>query len=362
MQILEDRSAIGALADLLSWQSEDRLIRLACATHIQWSFERLVVLGEFANVNLMARVRSLPTQHQQRLILAPIVHHILDRPFEAESSARIAGFIELEEHLASGSSGGSGWTALGDCYRPGDCIPTPAPRGEWRADQEYRASTAGHLILDTYCAHYDEMQMPAGVTDVEPHAIEEIAHIRQQVTEALERIMLVSRVAATLIRECSQVLRLEKTDSQPTLAISQSHRHIIGRVGFLNAHRQSRWTVQKFMNDLVHESIHALVYKMELVLPLYRDYQAASDLKGVSPWTGRELNLHSFVHACLVWYGLWSFWEKAERSAEGDKLGERAHNGFRSGNPLDQLNAAARDNVHADVQALITELSERVPN
>ena len=57
--------------------------------------------------------------------------------------------------------------------------------------------------------------------------------------------------------------------------------------------------------------IHSLLYTVELDEPFILDREAVENMRIKSPWTGAELPVHSFLHACLVWFGLWQFWSLA---------------------------------------------------
>jgi hypothetical protein len=90
------------------------------------------------------------------------------------------------------------------------------------------------------------------------------------------------------------------------------------------------------MNALVHEAIHSLLYMIEISEGFYVDGAVKTALQVVSPWSGRGLYLHSFVHACFVWFGLLCFWRLAAdrqpqplpRGVAEDQLA-RAAAGFR---------------------------------
>src|SRR5262249_51245658 len=62
---------------------------------------------------------------------------------------------------------------------------------------------------------------------------------------------------------------------------------------------------------LVHESIHSFLFMLEEIVGEF--VSAPSELEDIrirSPWTGSELRLDSYVHACLVWYGLYWLWSR----------------------------------------------------
>ena len=120
---------------------------------------------------------------------------------------------------------------------------------------------------------------------------------------------------------------------------STSQPHYPGRVLLRGV---ERCTVASLASALIHEAMHQVLYKIEFggafVFPDPEVWAA----RATSLWTGRDLPLHSFIHACFIWYGLSQFWAlPGARSIFGleaveQELG-RATRGFRRGNPLDTL-------------------------
>ena len=58
---------------------------------------------------------------------------------------------------------------------------------------------------------------------------------------------------------------------------------------------------------------------VELSEPLVEDGQASGTMVA-SPWTGRRLDLNTYLQACFVWYGLWNLWRPALASTEFDTM------------------------------------------
>jgi len=64
-------------------------------------------------------------------------------------------------------------------------------------------------------------------------------------------------------------------------------------------------------NALVHEAIHSLLFMFEETNGEFVDRSICRDPLVVrSPWTGRMLRLDAYVHACVVWYGLYWLWQE----------------------------------------------------
>ncbi len=72
-----DRSLIAALPKFLTWTAGIDLLQTACKIYVLWSYDRLRTWSEFADKNLFDVVRALPTQNQQRLLLAPRSFNLL---------------------------------------------------------------------------------------------------------------------------------------------------------------------------------------------------------------------------------------------------------------------------------------------
>jgi hypothetical protein len=93
---------------------------------------------------------------------------------------------------------------------------------------------------------------------------------------------------------------------------------------------------------LVHEATHQVLYVLEWAGPFIVEDPDMRAVAVKSGWTGRDLALHSFIHACFVWYSLSNFWGLA-RSHEAfdaaDVKGQLARSliGFRDENPVARL-------------------------
>lgn len=68
--------------------------------------------------------------------------------------------------------------------------------------------------------------------------------------------------------------------------------------GLTNLHSE-KWGAERVMDARVHEAIHALIAKMEFADGLFSTYRKAQGIAAISPWSGRQLPLRTFVHACL---------------------------------------------------------------
>ena len=88
-------------------------------------------------------------------------------------------------------------------------------------------------------------------------------------------------------------------------ASSASNRAVVGSCVLANIHAPAD-SVLMCTEALVHETIHQYLYKTELADGNFCDLTEVPTYR--SPWTGNRIPLHSFVHACFVWYGLLTLW------------------------------------------------------
>ena len=88
----------------------------------------------------------------------------------------------------------------------------------------------------------------------------------------------------------------------------------------------------RLAETLVHEAVHSCLYEIERRDPAFRaQVRGHDDATVVSPWTGRVLPYHSFVHAIFVWYGVLSFLalvDRARPAAETRRRMDEVRRGF----------------------------------
>jgi hypothetical protein len=111
----------------------------------------------------------------------------------------------------------------------------------------------------------------------------------------------------------------------------------------------------------MHEAIHHSLYMAELSSPMVLDSAACAEIRPLSPWTGNLLTVHSYLHACLVWFGLLRLWSRpgAEQlgvEAVGARL-EVLRGGFARGSLVTPI-ADALPGLAPWVPALLEELLE----
>jgi hypothetical protein len=358
-------SSIATLPGFLTWEAGNDLIRTACETYIAFAYRRLREWSRSADAGVFEAVVRLPKSGQRRLLLAPRLHNLLYTRSEpsAEDVACLKQYIGLEQYLCDQNAQPprAPWTALGDVYLPPGADAGAQPAGGWDAGRRYQAPVLRGIVLDAYSPPAVN-RYPDYYGEVGQHTAEEMAVIERRLRESLEHIRSVSGTAGSAVGAAVQVISLIRVPAVTTGTHSFSNRSIIGLMGLINLHA-GEWTTQRISNAIIHESVHSLIYKLQLNLAntLYTDEAAAERLTAVSPWSGRTLFLHSIVHACFVWFGLWSFWRLSPvDNAEVAGLREKARRGFLSGPLAERLGREAYDCIHPETRLAIEEMFERV--
>jgi hypothetical protein len=352
------RPNIAALPEYLTWQSGADLLRAACTSHIRWLYNQLRIWSKSSATDLIGEVLALSKNSQQRLLLAPRTFFVLQatrQPSEENISA-FRRFIEYERFLADRSTPypSDAWSASCDYYLSEEHLDHG---GSKKIPQQARR--LGDIILDV-CSPYTTERYPAEVGVVQLHSPEEIEIVAGRVQESLDQIQAVSDAAALTVRSCAQVIAAVKAPAHPDVTASVSSRALIGRMGLVNL-TSERWNASKLSNQIVHEAIHSLIYKLELFESLFAEYDAAFTLTAVSPWSGRTLRLHSFVHACFVWFGLWCFWQRSGLDEETVVvLKSQALKGFLGDGPLAGVTEDVFNCILPDVRAAIDAMRDYV--
>lgn len=224
------------------------------------------------------------------------------------------------------------WSALGDYYisqKPSSLMLMDLERGGWKMQHSeqkltiYSAPYVGNFFpLDT-CS-------PEGVrgdglreNDQDIHkkcelVLPEVITLQALLEEALEGIRKVDLNIYHFVLAHTKALSL-RTSNSSGFGSSSTLTHF-GRMTFINPQRAD---VVMLAESLVHEAIHSLIYSYEV-----RDWwirpERQNKIHVRSPWSGNMLNIHSYVHACFVWYALWQFWSLAiKRSVFSEKLVEQ---------------------------------------
>lgn len=342
---------IGDFMRLLSWKGNDELLRYLITLQVRWSYQQLSRWSEHCNMELNKTIRALPTTTQKRLILAPEFFCLLFESNSPTSSdlGRLSSFIAAECAIADKSMPTHCplWSALGDRYWDFS--------GGRQCKLQLQAPTINNIVIDLKSSHYNSSYLAAyGV--VRRYAGIESDLLIQKLLEAFDVIRAITPHAERIVTTAAQVINIVKAPESTMRLSSMSRRSVIGMITLINLHLDE-WTPERIADALVHESIHSTLYKMELDYDFYTDDELAHIIYAKSPWSGRMLFVHSFVHACFVWFGLWNFWKEAgDTKPQTIVLRERARRGFAAGHPLDQISEEARSVIHPTLKECIDSL------
>jgi hypothetical protein len=360
-------SSIRTLPSFLTWEAGNDLVRTACETYIGSAYHQLREWSQSAQVGLFEAVVRLPKSAQRRLLLAPRLHYLLCSRVKpsADDIESLQRYIQMEQYLCDQNAQPPcmTWTALGDYYWPAQTTTSARaePASNWNVGQPYHAPVLKGIVLDAY-SPLPNNDYPEVNGEIGEHTAAEMFVIEQRLRESLEHIQSVSNTAGSMVGAAIQVISLIRAEDVTGMTQSFSNRAVIGLMGMVNVHAE-QWATQTISNAIVHESIHSLIYKLQLnpANVLYTDEAAAQQHTAVSPWSGRTLFLHSFVHACFVWFGLWCFWRLSPvEDALSSRLKEKAQRGFLSGPLLTRLSHEAYDSIHPQARFAIEEMFERV--
>lgn len=83
-------------------------------------------------------------------------------------------------------------------------------------------------------------------------------------------------------------------------------------IGLINIHNINVSIIKK-ISAIIHESLHSFLYKLENKYPLITEGIKRSEIKLISVWTGRELSLTTYIHATIIWFSIYKFWNSQDR-------------------------------------------------
>jgi hypothetical protein len=315
------------------------------------------------------RINELPSDALLRLLLAPETIHRLLWP-ELHDGAEVTCFLRRAaeaEHARLGnehSLEAPTWTALGDVLIGGpEDVPTlalhdfpPIVLG----DPMHRHPTAAETATGVRCDG-DGLLPPGALPGV-------VTMLR----EAQLRIRTSGDEIWAFARELNTTLVLRTGGSATASFASSSPERYVGRSNLWNAHHPDVMAAD-LAEAMVHEAIHTVLDSADALLtratPSGTRWVTDSALyDGVSrtesAWTGRPLDVPTYVHASLVWYSLLCFWTRALVAGGFDAQTAKGRV-VRAGAPFMRRAALAplrpfRDSIRPDVVALLERIEEQV--
>lgn len=362
------RAEAGVFAELLElfeWQPEPagRRTRAALERH------HLEAVAARVNSRLPSRalveLEALPDDTYLTMIRSPEVFHAAFHAPQDRLAASLQRWIAVERARPGTATSLDGTVRSAGCDRH----VTAAAGRVVAIDELPRLSTTGAglgaglgggPVLDT------DSELPARLVtrfpdrQLVPPSGDELAAIIEKLGQAFCLLREVSPAAHLLAHAMIQVVCVRTAVDEP-LFTTASDATTLGVVHLANAHLP-RKLPSELAAELVHEAIHQALLRWELRHPLLSDPRMAA-LKVRSPWTGVALDLHAYVHACFVSYGVANLWRQPSVAHDRGELAvvrqrRAAEAGF-AHRPLERLGKHAFG-LAPELQAAIEVMTERV--
>jgi HEXXH motif-containing protein len=324
-----DSNSFLDLLNALYLEGTDIRVRQAFDDIERWDSELALVMRESLD--------ALPPWAAARFAIAPETQRrlslLLNDP--ATHIAFLCRALKAESVLSGEAVVGQGcWTALGDYYLASGENAVVDPRvSNWSPNVGLRAPRLAQAVpVDWASPNSRDISSPQ--LPFELHTPDEAAEAWALLNRTFAYTASVNAAAGQLIKRLVRaIIALKTSTGEPG---SSSDYSCPGRVMLRNSHVAPEG---KVASGLLHEAIHQALYTVE---SFGRFVDKSSRQTVVSPWTNRKLALHSYLHACFVWYGLVKFWQQAleaklfpRQSAQGEL--HQALAGFHAGNPVDRL-------------------------
>src|ERR1700737_689005 len=367
-------STVHLMPDLLRWSEESRAgldtVFEAYRTLVSETLNNALHNCErqddpFARC-LAARLQTVPAADFVRVLLAPdFTYRLLWQcPNRIQELSK---FLDKALHVEGVISGREkalcdAWTALGDIkiLQSGEILHAENIPGLPALDLD-----SPNVMCDVRTGEVHPV-VSNGPLQFGPLSHDVRPVVINRMTTAWHEISATSKLVADFVNKFVQVIVLQCDDIRKNFG-SGSNRGYVGRVIIKNPHYECASHV-KLAEAMVHEAIHALLYRALYTVPWGIDDNRAyvNDTKIVSPWTGAQLRVTSFLQACFVWCGLVHFWSLAQRldtfegNDETSSCMAKALKGF-TGSPLpDRLFNEDRKIVSDDVITAIETMQTRV--
>jgi hypothetical protein len=175
---------------------------------------------------------------------------------------------------------------------------------------------------------------------------------KERIECAKQIISNTSKSALSLIETFTVHIQFRQNQLHPNVVNSSTHTSI-GLIRCDNFHKIHN-DMPEIVDMLVHESIHQYLHLFEEQLFKFVNVELPIALNESrefpSPWSGNLLDLRSYTHAILVWWGLVNFWSQylhgthrhpeVTTSHASSKLNEALVGFYNSGSVLDNLGIA----------------------
>jgi len=291
--------------DVLRWVTPNRAPWTWMAALSEKLHDRMELLcAQLVNEDplLVNALALLPGPARTRMLRAPSVSDLLlraDGPLWSRSILADATLAEFAQEGHDGFLVRPVWSAHGDAQyglpqEKHGWQPLPV-RLDWRSPFLIPHVERGGNSF----THLDPQELEVALT---------------QIADAFRALEEVNGHASALVREFTEVLVLRREATESSSFHSGTFDRYIGLVLLTNP--QISLTRERLVDALVHETIHNVLFNFEGAIRSFLPQQEMPEFPQMrSPWTGADLRLPSFVHACVVWYGLYWFWTMVERSS-----------------------------------------------
>jgi hypothetical protein len=315
---------------------------------------------------MLATFVNLPLEGKLRFMSAPETFYRIRRVRKepVDSIVYLCNFLNGEAALHGlGPINKDYVTALGDFYY------SEAADGQLPANNDKEDKAHGNAVLaprvfgipidftSPNIANAQETDEPREYLE---YSAEEKALVCENLTAAIDRIERVSAAAADVVKQHIRVIIPLKAVDRTEVG-STSQPRFPGRVLLRGVeHGFVGWLA----SSLVHEAMHQVLYILELAGPFTIGDSNVKAARIKSEWTGRDLQPHSYIHACFIWYGVSKFWLRAQSSDVFDaQMVERqlakSIAGFISENPVERM-APCAGMVRYDVMQTAGTLYDRL--
>jgi len=319
---------------------------------LQWLLQTVAFTGANQIKDYYDHLASGKPDRARIFLTSPQTYNCLSAPLRIKCVPDIS-FLErslLAEILLEGNNGELGlnntpqayWTSLGDYLISQD--GKSIAHGVWH----------GTLWVDGSSIH-NQFDHGKGFEDVEPYRSEKLLTCLRSIGDSIAWLEQRSPDAATFVKQALRSLVLHDAKLNGRF-ISGSRASHIGKAGLVNLGVASRCDL---VDAIIHESVHSVLYMIELFEEFYLYEKRGIDIRLESPWTGRALALHSYTHACYVWYSLVLHWSShSEAEADAKAKFERALHGFRKGRLTSPLIGQVADSVLAAIEHMQDQIRE----
>ncbi|AZZ35488.1 hypothetical protein CIK05_01285 [Bdellovibrio sp. qaytius] len=136
---------------------------------------------------------------------------------------------------------------------------------------------------------------------------------KERIETAKQLVTRASSSSASLIETFTKTIQFRQNTERPNV-VNSSTETSIGLIRCDNFHKIHN-DLPEVVDMLVHESIHQYLHLFEEQLFDFVNLETfqknlAEERIFPSPWSGNLLDMRSYTHAIMVWYGLIHFWSQ----------------------------------------------------